>query len=316
MTEVKAEVPMAEMLSYAPDLRSMTGGQGEYTLEFLRYEEVPAHLAQKVVAEGPEQEEAAGVAPRCYPRRAVARTRDIRTNQQRRLLRRLRAHAAARRAGRAVPRRRLAPPGVRALHRARAARGLDPRGRRDELTLRARGTRAARGFVERLRARRERAREVAAEAAAAQAAMPEGRESHSTGRTVHPPEASGAWLTAAPPAPRPRGAHQRRAQDGARARGVQRLRATSHGRRRRPLARRARRSPRARWPTARASSAITVMWELSWYRFEVDLSDEGSGVRQDGQGAELGELDATNRSSTRPPTSAAACISRAERPNA
>ena len=34
MTEVKAEVPMAEMLSYAPDLRSITGGQGEYTMEF------------------------------------------------------------------------------------------------------------------------------------------------------------------------------------------------------------------------------------------------------------------------------------------
>jgi elongation factor G len=49
MTEVKAEVPMSEMLSYAPDLRSLTGGQGEYTLEFLRYEEIPAHLAQKVV---------------------------------------------------------------------------------------------------------------------------------------------------------------------------------------------------------------------------------------------------------------------------
>ncbi len=49
MTEIKAEVPMAEMLSYAPDLRSITGGQGDYTLEFLRYEELPAHLAQKVV---------------------------------------------------------------------------------------------------------------------------------------------------------------------------------------------------------------------------------------------------------------------------
>jgi elongation factor G len=58
MTEVKAEVPMAEMLSYAPDLRSITGGQGEYTLEFLRYEEVPAHLAQKVVAEAKSDEEA------------------------------------------------------------------------------------------------------------------------------------------------------------------------------------------------------------------------------------------------------------------
>ena len=49
MTEIRAEVPMAEMLTYAPDLRSITGGQGEYTLEFLRYEEVPVQLAQKVV---------------------------------------------------------------------------------------------------------------------------------------------------------------------------------------------------------------------------------------------------------------------------
>ena len=58
MTEVKAEVPMAEMLSYAPDLRSITGGQGEYTMEFLRYEEIPAHLAQKVIAEMRTSEEA------------------------------------------------------------------------------------------------------------------------------------------------------------------------------------------------------------------------------------------------------------------
>ena len=35
---------------------------------------------------------------------------------------------------------------------------------------------------------------------------------------------------------------------------------------------------------------ITVMWELSWYRFEVDLSDEAGGVRKDGQGSELTEL--------------------------
>jgi elongation factor G len=56
MTEVKAEVPMSEMLSYAPDLRSITGGQGEYTMEFARYEEIPAHLAQKVVAKAAEEE--------------------------------------------------------------------------------------------------------------------------------------------------------------------------------------------------------------------------------------------------------------------
>ncbi len=54
MTEVKAEVPMAEMLTYAPDLRSLTGGQGEYTMAFARYEEVPAHLAQKVIASATE----------------------------------------------------------------------------------------------------------------------------------------------------------------------------------------------------------------------------------------------------------------------
>jgi elongation factor G len=59
MTEVKAEVPMAEILTFAPDLRSLTGGQGEYTMEFLRYEEVPAHLAQKVVDKAQEEEAAA-----------------------------------------------------------------------------------------------------------------------------------------------------------------------------------------------------------------------------------------------------------------
>jgi elongation factor G len=58
MTEIKAEVPMAEMLAYAPDLRSITGGQGEYTMEFERYEEVPGHLAQKVVDESRSEDEA------------------------------------------------------------------------------------------------------------------------------------------------------------------------------------------------------------------------------------------------------------------
>ncbi len=49
MTQVRAEVPMAEMLTYAPDLRSLTGGQGDYTMEFAHYEEVPPHLAAKLV---------------------------------------------------------------------------------------------------------------------------------------------------------------------------------------------------------------------------------------------------------------------------
>jgi elongation factor G len=55
MTEIKAEVPMAEMLAYAPDLRSITGGQGDYTLEFLRYEEVSGNLAQRIVEQSTQE---------------------------------------------------------------------------------------------------------------------------------------------------------------------------------------------------------------------------------------------------------------------
>jgi elongation factor G len=58
MTEVKAEVPMAEMLAYAPDLRSITGGRGEFGMEFERYEEVPGHLAGKVVEDARAEREA------------------------------------------------------------------------------------------------------------------------------------------------------------------------------------------------------------------------------------------------------------------
>src|SRR5437588_6015380 len=59
MTEIKAEVPMSEMLTYAPDLRSITGGQGDYSMELLRYEEVPGHLAQKLVAAAADEHAAA-----------------------------------------------------------------------------------------------------------------------------------------------------------------------------------------------------------------------------------------------------------------
>jgi elongation factor G len=58
MTEVKAEVPMAEMLSYAPDLRAITGGQGDFGMELARYEEVPAHLAGKVISQASDEEAA------------------------------------------------------------------------------------------------------------------------------------------------------------------------------------------------------------------------------------------------------------------
>ena len=55
-TEVKAEVPMAEVLDYAPDLRAITGGRGDYTMVFERHEEIPGHLAQKVIDAANQEE--------------------------------------------------------------------------------------------------------------------------------------------------------------------------------------------------------------------------------------------------------------------
>jgi elongation factor G len=46
---INAEVPMVEILTYAPDLRSMTGGRGIFSVEFVRYDEVPAQMAEKVI---------------------------------------------------------------------------------------------------------------------------------------------------------------------------------------------------------------------------------------------------------------------------
>ena len=51
MTSIKAEVPMAEILTYSQALTSLTGGRGDYHMHFLRYDEVPAHIAQKIIEE-------------------------------------------------------------------------------------------------------------------------------------------------------------------------------------------------------------------------------------------------------------------------
>ncbi len=48
---IKAQVPMAEFLTYAPDLRSITGGRGIFSMEFSHYAEVPAQISQKIVEE-------------------------------------------------------------------------------------------------------------------------------------------------------------------------------------------------------------------------------------------------------------------------
>ncbi len=60
---ITAEVPLAEVQRYATDLRSITGGRGVYSLDFLRYDVVPTHLAQSIIAahkremKGEEEEE-------------------------------------------------------------------------------------------------------------------------------------------------------------------------------------------------------------------------------------------------------------------
>ena len=237
MTEVKAEVPMAEIVSYAPDLRSITGGQGEYTLEFLRYEEVPAHLAQKVIDAARDEARSwptdwafAGLAgrgfePRTRWRPSVRATLPLGSpgpnasyqghpdQPDRRRLRHLRAHAAARRACRGIPRGRAAAAGLRAVHRPRAARGLDPRerGRRPEL----RHTRfdgRGRSFIDRLRTRRDRAREVNDEIVADESAPPvepparrasAAEIASASSRPSRSPRSRGARATSAPSRPTP-----------------------------------------------------------------------------------------------------------------
>jgi elongation factor G len=59
MTTIKAEVPMAEVLTYSQSLTSLTGGRGDYTLSFLRYEEVPTHIAQKIIEQAQREREEA-----------------------------------------------------------------------------------------------------------------------------------------------------------------------------------------------------------------------------------------------------------------
>ncbi|MBN1594092.1 MAG: elongation factor G, partial [Candidatus Coatesbacteria bacterium] len=54
---IKASAPLAELAKYAPDLRSITGGRGSYTMQFMTYEQVPAGIAEKVIADAEIEEE-------------------------------------------------------------------------------------------------------------------------------------------------------------------------------------------------------------------------------------------------------------------
>ncbi len=56
---IRVIVPEAEMLNYSAELRSMTGGRGTYTMKFSHYEEVPSHIAQKIVEQAKKEKEEA-----------------------------------------------------------------------------------------------------------------------------------------------------------------------------------------------------------------------------------------------------------------
>ncbi|GAG52297.1 unnamed protein product, partial [marine sediment metagenome] len=48
---IEAQVPLAEILRYTIDLKTITQGRGSYSTEFSHYEETPPHIAQKIIAE-------------------------------------------------------------------------------------------------------------------------------------------------------------------------------------------------------------------------------------------------------------------------
>jgi len=215
----------------------------------------------------------------------MARTRDIRTNQQdiscdvcgRTLLRGERAEPFL--AGGA--RRQVCE-----LCTARAQHeGWIRESGADELTLRSSRHEGRTRLVDRLRARRERARAVA-DAQAAQ-------ELAEAGVHFDTPPARGP--EPAPPEPPREPRHVRAVPTNAdlkMERALDVFNASDHVRTVGGVARSLGPPAVSVRPLAERPSvvAITVMWELSWYRFEVDLSDEGSGVRREGQGAELADL--------------------------
>ena len=156
----------------------------------------------------------------------------------------------------------------------------------DELTLRSSRHDGRTRLVDRLRARRERARDVAdTQAALELAEAGEHFDSPPPARHAEPEP---------PEAPR-RPRHVRAVPTNAelkRERALDVFNSSDHVRTVGGVARSLGPPAVCVRPLAERPSvvAITVMWELSWYRFEVDLSDEGSGVRREGQGAELADL--------------------------
>jgi elongation factor G len=59
MTTIEAQAPLAEVQHYSADMRSLTQGRGYFTVEFAHYEEVPSHMAQKIIDQANQEREAA-----------------------------------------------------------------------------------------------------------------------------------------------------------------------------------------------------------------------------------------------------------------
>jgi hypothetical protein len=225
------------------------------------------------------------------------RTRDIRTNQ---------TDVACDICGRTLLRGEHAEPflagGARKqvceLCTARAQHeGWIPEAGADEYALhRSRGEGRGRSWLDRVRARRERAREVNAELDAAAAEDAPGWDERDDYDEPEPVEAAPEPVARPPRAPR----HVRAVPTNAdlkMQRALDVFNGSEHVRTVGGVAR-SLGAPEVcvRPLEARPSVvAITVMWELSWYRYEIDLSDEAGGVRRDAQGDELTELEDDER---------------------
>jgi hypothetical protein len=155
----------------------------------------------------------------------------------------------------------------------------------DDLALRQTRHDGRSGFFERFRARRERAREVDEEIAAEEHA-PAAEEAEAPSRRAPEPPRRPRHVRAVPTN-----------ADLKMQRALEVFNGSDHTRTVGGVARSlGAPAVSVRPRTDRPSVvAITVMWELSWYRFEIDLSDEAGGVRRDAQGDELAELDAAEQ---------------------
>ena len=278
---------MSEMLTYAPDLRALTGGQGDYTMEFLRYEEIPAHLAQKVVDAATrggrgrqglsreQRERARAMRPRVaplLPSAAVAARKSISTNAPvvncdvcgRTLLPGEHPTCSS---PRGEKRNVCELCTQRASHEGWIREGLD------DATVRA----AARTSG--------RSRGAARAPARPPRAAPTTRPTSDAQPDHHPPAPPRARARAAPPPRPPR--EQRNVHaiptnaDLKMARALDLFNGSSHPRTVAGVARSLGAPIVAVRPSLTEGSVVTIVvgWELSWYRFEVDLGDEAAGVR-------------------------------------